>query len=317
MTRHVRLDEAPAPGTPEHNKIFTASKIPTIMGTGYQNSAHPQRDLLQVMAGKTQPPAPSDELQALFDLGHQLEPEAIAYCLQYYLPGAILKDTQVVYTDQGLDFPNLVTLDALISDPFQGDLILEVKSSRDPAVKQRYIDQVVYQMGVSGIHQAAIIVYPNGEGQVFTPTFARVMWDKDHFEAEITECRRWWKLINEGPAADTDLYQQVSAAAKNLEQAKQAYQKAQADYDLLAAQVIANLQLEGAKEWVVNGKPVATVRAGRFSEARLKTANPEAYEQAKQRYKITKTVFDTKALKAQNPELYRLGVGGETLAWQN
>lgn len=312
------IKNPPAPGSDEHTKMFTASKIPTIMGNGYRNSAHPERDLMAQMAGQQTPPAPSDELQALFDRGHELEPAAIEYALKYYLKTYKLRGTQVAYRNTDYPWPHLVTIDAVIEDLFIGPAILEVKTSRTDEVKERYVEQVIFQMGISGIRTAYILVYPNGYGDNFVPVLREVHWNQKRFNRQLEEIERWWEFLK-NPAGDNPAdheFNEISQAAAQVAEAKRQLAKAQAAYDMLAAVVLARLQAEGQREWIRDGQVVATVSAGRFSESRLKSAAPDRYKQLVEKYTVTKTVLDSKALKAAEPEVYQAAVGGASLVWK-
>lgn len=116
----------PAPGSAEWLRVVSPSKIAALLGISRFKS---QYSVWHEMAGLVDPAPIPDARQDDFDYGHAAELAAREYWL-YKNPGWRLSRGEVAYTNAGIGFPNLATLDLRAS---RGSLrrVVEVKTARD------------------------------------------------------------------------------------------------------------------------------------------------------------------------------------------
>lgn len=208
------LTDPPAPGTPEWLGVISASKIPAILGISRWKS---QYALWHEMAGTVEP-EPMDPERAAW--GHIAE-HSIAEMWKWQHPGYRLntkhtlddgtRTFELAYTDDSLGFPNLATIDRrAIRSNRHPRWIVECKTARDlddwgkpgeaDAVPADYYAQVIWQMGVSGIHQATIGVLAYGSG----PEFHDIEWDESMFQMMVDEARQWHNSLKDGTPPPLD-----------------------------------------------------------------------------------------------------------------
>ena len=206
------LDIAPAPGTDTWLKIISASKVPVILGISRFQSPF---SLWHAMAGNV-PSAPleGDHL----DWGHDAE-LSLAQWWKRRNPDWRLNTvrkgrSEITYHDPDLPFPNLATLDRrainLSRTKTEGRYhIVECKTARDldtwgkpgdqDAVPADYFSQVIFQMGVSGIHEASLVVLGSG-----VPEIHPVIFDQALFDGIIDRCMAWHESLQAGTPPELD-----------------------------------------------------------------------------------------------------------------
>lgn len=213
MTPRI-LTNPPAPGTPEWLSVISASKIPSILGISRYKS---QFALWHEMAGNVDP-EPMDEERAAW--GHCAE-QSIAEMWKWHHPGWKLnakrtlddgtRTMEIAYTDDALPFPNLATLDRRAIRSNRHPMhIVECKTARDlddwgrpgeeNSVPADYFSQVIWQMGISGIHQATIGVLVFGSG----PEFHEVEWDESMFRMMVDAAKEWHESLIDGTPPPLD-----------------------------------------------------------------------------------------------------------------
>lgn len=202
----------PPPGSNEWRGMITASKIPAILGVSRFTS---QYTLWHEMAGRI-PPTPMK--QDIADWGHAAELALADWWARRQPDTWQLNAGEVAYTRDDLPFPNLATLDrrARRGRAFR---ILECKTARSlddwgkpgepDSVPADYHTQVVWQMGVSGIHQASVLVL----GPFHQAEEHEIPWDADLFDGLVDVAKDWWASLQEDtpPPLDdtTSTYQTV------------------------------------------------------------------------------------------------------------
>lgn len=202
----------PKPGTPEWRKIITASKVPAILGISRFQS---QFSLWHEMHGDVDPEVKDpDRMQ----WGHIAEASLAAWWA-YKHPGAKLNPRrsgsyEIAYTNDALPFENIATLDRRgffpTASPGQRFHIVECKTAmtfddwgrpgEPDSIPADYYSQVMFQMGVSGIHRAsAVVLGPYGE-----PEIHDVVFRQDEFDAIVDRCVHWQASLEMGLAPQLD-----------------------------------------------------------------------------------------------------------------
>ena len=182
------MKNPPRPGTPRWRRMITASKVPVLLGLSPWSSPYA---LWHQMYGGVEPPAlEGDHLR----WGNIAEQSLVDWWLDAN-PGWQTNAGEITYTDPALPFPNAVTLDrrARRGRRFH---IIECKTTRDmdqwgkpgdpDSIPAHYLAQVIFQMGVSGIHEASVVVLGYG-----TPEIHEVQWDEDVCDSIVAACTRW------------------------------------------------------------------------------------------------------------------------------
>ena len=181
--------------------MITASKVPTLLGLSPWSS--PYALWHEMYAGLEPPALEGDHLR----WGHIAEQSLVGWWLDAN-PGWQAGAGEITYTDPGLPFPNAVTLDrrARRGRRFH---IIECKTTRDmdqwgrpgdpDSIPAHYLAQVIFQMGVSGIHEASVVVLGFG-----TPEIHEVQWDEDVWASIVAACTRWHHtgVTGDPPALD-------------------------------------------------------------------------------------------------------------------
>lgn len=206
------IDTPPAPGTDEWRRIISASKVPAILGLSRFQS---QYAMWHEMAGNVDPKLiEGDHL----DWGHDAELSLAAWWKRHnpqWRLNAVRKGrSEVTYTNPDLPFPNLATLDRrainLTRKKAEGRYhIVECKTARDidtwgkpgdqDAVPADYYAQVMFQMGVSGIHEASLVVLGYGVPEIHPVTF-----DQQLFDGIVDRCMQWWETLQAGTPPPLD-----------------------------------------------------------------------------------------------------------------
>ena len=324
--RELSPKEMAKPGSPEHSRIITSSKVAPMLrdaetgeylGIGYDNAY----DTFMYMTG--QEVKDTSSMEEIFRYGHAAEHFA-RYWLKDIDPSWRLSPGEVAFTDTSLPFPNQGTLDIRAS---RGSMrkFIEVKAPRvDRGVEDVWLVQATMNMALSGYDYCEIMVVPRyGEVAIYPLEFDRDLW-----AAIQRDATHFWQLVEKGTppdAGDSELYrEQKSRIRPNPDAAPvvlnegytQRYEDAvlavdEAKKHLAAVQneILSQLgdapRLEGA-----DGRKIITRREGSFSKKRIPKehledpryyspqfdrtcymhAQPEAYEAAKGNPSV---VFDT------------------------
>ncbi|KAA8723021.1 YqaJ viral recombinase family protein [Corynebacterium phocae] len=206
---------APRPGSPEWRSMITASKVAPLLGHSRFTS---QFSCWHEMAGNVEPPEFDEDL---FAWGHAAE-LSLAEWWKFKNPGWLLNaagnggKTEIAYRNTDLPFPNLVTLDRRALNRKAGPTspdrfwIVECKTAQtldswgypgeDNAVPLDYYEQVLFQMGVSGIHQASVVVLgPHG-----FPEIHDVDWSPERFDIMVEKLAEMYDSLEKGIPPELD-----------------------------------------------------------------------------------------------------------------
>lgn len=243
-----------APGSPEWLRVVTASKVPAILGISRWQS---QYALWHQMAGLDTPPAPDAPAQELFDYGHAVEFAAAEYW-KYRNPGWLLSPGEVQFHLDDLAFPNAATIDRRASRG-RARKIVEVKSAHsleewgDDGTGEApadYTAQVMWQMLISGIHDADIVLWP----EYGRPRIYPIVWDPEVADLILKQVYQWVASLNEGtpPALDNTIttYECVRRLHPDIERGVEVELDDQLAGDYLRAvadQKLIDAELRGAK----------------------------------------------------------------------
>lgn len=185
------------PGSTSWRGTISSSKVPTILGLSPWTSPFA---LWNEMHGDVEPEGMNEDRA---DIGHFAELMLVPYWLKRN-PGWTCERTsensyeQTFTADYG--YPAVATVDAVATGPDGEQCIVECKTTNDmsvwgapgdpDAVPAHYYAQVIWQMGVSGIHQAQLIVeaYHNAE-------IHHIEWDEDVFAGLVDAGAEWWASL--------------------------------------------------------------------------------------------------------------------------
>ena len=209
------VENPPVPGTREHTAMITASKVPAILGISRFKS---QYTMWHEMAGLVDP-EPLDEDRMAW--GHIAEASLAGWWLHKH-PGAKLNPRrngtfEIAYTSDELPFPNIATLDRRAYLPTaprdQRFHIVENKTAmtlddwghpgEEDSVPADYYAQVMFQMGVSGIHRASAVVL----GPFGLPEIHDIVFNQGEFDAIVDKLVDWQASLEMGlaPALDSSV----------------------------------------------------------------------------------------------------------------
>ena len=198
------MSVAIAPGSPEHMRMVTPSKVAGILGVSRFTS--PYRLWCQ-MKGLIEPEPASE----IFALGHDFEP-AMASIWRRQNPGWRLSrdEVQIVCPTEQFGFPAAVTLDRRAVRG-RARRILELKTARDLSqwgdhftdqAPADYVAQVMAQMLFTGYtkHPAHLMVL----GPFFEAHTYVIEYDAGIADAIVEECRLFWESLqaDEPPPLD-------------------------------------------------------------------------------------------------------------------
>ena len=206
------VEHPPAPGTREHTAMITASKVPAILGISRFKS---QYTMWHEMHGDVDP-EPLDEDRMAW--GHIAESSLAGWWVHKH-PGAKLNPRrngtfEIAYTSDELPFPNIATLDRRAYLPTapakQRFHIVECKTAmtlddwgrpgEEDSVPADYYAQVMFQMGVSGIHRAsAVVLGPFGQ-----PEIHDIVFNRGEFDAIVDRLVDWQTSLDMGIAPPLD-----------------------------------------------------------------------------------------------------------------
>lgn len=194
------------PGTSSWRGTISSSKIPTILHLSPWTSPYA---LWHEMHGDLEP-AGMDEGRAR--IGHYAELMLVPYWLDENAGWVCERTGERSYEQtftQDYGYPAVATVDAVAVGPDGGQCIIECKTTNDmshwgepgdpDAVPAHYYAQVMWQMGVSGIHRAQVIVEAYHEAEIHT-----VEWDEDVFAGLVDAGADWWASLESGTPPDLD-----------------------------------------------------------------------------------------------------------------
>lgn len=207
------VENPPAPGTREHTAMITASKVPAILGISRFKS---QYTMWHEMHGDVEPEVLDPDRMTW---GHIAEPSLAGWWVHKH-PGAKLNPRrngtfEIAYTNDDLPFANIATLDRrayLPAAPRDKRFhIVECKTAmtlddwgrpgEEDSVPADYYAQVMFQMGVSGIHQASAVVL----GPFDEPEIHDIEFNQGEFDAIVDKLVDWQASLEMGlePALDS------------------------------------------------------------------------------------------------------------------
>ena len=193
-----------APGSPEHMRLITPSKVSAILGVSRFSSAY--RTWHQ-MAGLIEPEPPKE----IFALGHDFEP-AMASIWKRQNPGWRLSadEVQIVVPAERFGFPAAVTLDRRASRG-RARQVVEFKTARDLSAwgdyftdqaPADYVAQVTAQMLFSGYtdYPAHLMVL----GPFFEAHTYVIEFDAEVADAIVARCRDFYESLQSDTPPELD-----------------------------------------------------------------------------------------------------------------
>lgn len=316
MTAEVVARPAPA-GSPEWQRMITASKIPVILGLSpFQTPG----ELWMTMSGLADPEVlEGDHLE----WGHVIE-ESLARWWAKKHPGWQINAGEIAYTDPDLPFPNQSLLDRR-GRRGRRFHIVECKSSdstdtwSDPDLLPGHVAaQVLSQEGISGIREGSVVA------QLYStvPKIYPVEFDAGIWEGIVDVVAGFYRSLDnsEPPAPPADLLDALRAANKPIDgkvivdadvdlldryrATRDALKAAEADHDDAKAALLDQLRTAGGNTLKHDGKIVASLSAGRFSAKRV----PDEARHLLTDQSVMSPKLDTKKLADTYPDVYALGV---------
>ena len=176
----VRIKNAPPPGSDEWRKLITASKVPAMIRDhtgvflGWDYVSAYERYL--EMRGEWERPV-DDDLQELFGEAHDMEDFAVNHFIRKARHKGTnwrQSHTEVAYHDPDWEIPHVVTLDRVVSVG-RRRAIIEVKRPvrQKGKLPNNWYVQVIFQMHISGIHEAYLVEVPRYGDVVSSPRMRR------------------------------------------------------------------------------------------------------------------------------------------------
>ena len=194
-------------GSPEWRRTPTPSKIPAILGLSRWQSPFA---CWHEMAGLVESEPISEQKQELFDYGHAVELAAREFWLRRN-PGWRASRGEVQYSRTDIPgIPHTVATIDLRASRGKARRIVEVKTARSAeewgddgsgVVPNDYAAQVLWQMFVSQIHEADIVLWP----QYGMPEIYPIEWNSDVANAIAERVAAWQQtLVDRTPPPNLD-----------------------------------------------------------------------------------------------------------------
>lgn len=316
------LNNPASPGSDEHLRIVTASKVSTILGL---NPWQTPGELWMEMTGR----APREVLEGdRLAWGHIAEDSLVKWWL-HENPGWQAGPGEVAYTNDDLPFANQATLDrrARRGRRFH---VLECKTSDSSRtwdtggqLPSHVYAQVIAQMGISGIHEASVVCQLGST----VPVVYDVPWDADLWAEVVGAIEEFVGLLNEdeypldtrdwqpavdaaqrGPWDEDDTEwgaDQVSALAGMLAERDQLDARIAEEKDRLS-------HLAGGSRVFVDGKVFMSLQSPRFS----KTNVPDNARHLLKDPDVMSLKLDSKKLREKYPEVYNAALGDSTYTFR-
>lgn len=334
-TPPTRVFNAPEPGTEKWRRTISASKIPSMIlnedgeyaGFGYDSAW----EVWRTMTSDYTKEYDEDTLE-MFAEGHDAEPSAIQRALRYLAKETDTEvkewqvETQASFTDPGLPFDNIATLDALVTHPKLGLRVnIEAKRPRFSTFRPGWIIQTKVQAGAAKTNYGLIVTDPiYGDPEVFRVEndpagYDRIMADVYHFwfhnvwlgeepKPGASESYADWFCqshpnVNEAKAieVDDDLMEELIQVIKAEAAAKKRINE-------LRNQVISNMG--EAKTAKYKGVRVIGRTAGKFSKQRI----PEEFPDLLADPRVLTQKVDPELVKQHYPEIYEKAQGKGSMA---
>lgn len=190
MRSHLQIE----PGSPEHMRVISASKVAAILGVSRWESSY---RLWHRMKGLIDPEPPKDK----FMVGHAMELAAAEMYREEH-PGWRVSKAEAQFVTDAYGFPAVVTLDRRVSRG-KHRRVLEIKTTEsiedwgDPFTDEApmdYLIQTIAQMGFSGYtdHPAHLMVLGPRirDRHIYEIPFAEDIW-----EWILADCKTFWDSL--------------------------------------------------------------------------------------------------------------------------
>lgn len=178
-TKH-RIHNPPQPGTTPWRKTISASKVPSLIlnadGTTYAGFGYDSAWEIYLAMTTDYQKTYSDDTLKMFQDGHDAEHSAIVRGVRHLAEKTETQfeewdiEPQVTYTDDALPFPNLATLDALVTHKGLGLRInIESKRPRYNRTQPGWIIQTIFQQNLANTNYSLLVTDPiYGEPEFIT-----------------------------------------------------------------------------------------------------------------------------------------------------
>ena len=336
------MKNPPRPGTPEWRGMITASKAPAMVRypEGHENAGEylgcdyfSAFERWHMMNGTWSEDIDADK-QAMFDDAHDAEDYAANVWLRAN-PGWQLNNGEIAYHDpewriDGEEVPHCVTLDRRARRGSRRAIIECKRPRKNNGVQDNWWIQVILQMGISGIHEAYIVIVP-----VYgTPEIHTVEWDEVAFSRIKADCEAFYLslLAGEPPAVgDSEHAKEIFDAmhpdpsGETVEVPVDLMDALLTAYDRLAAAEKEEAEARNAvMEFMgdasraeYEGQTVAKRSTGKFAQSRI----PEEDKHLLTDPDLMSPKFDAGKLKKRYPEVHAAAQGAgsftfERKAWQ-
>jgi predicted phage-related endonuclease len=196
-----RDPEFAEPGSPEHNRLITASKAAAIVGVSRWHSAY---STWLEMKGLIEP----EPAKSIFDTGKAME-LALAELWKLRHPGCQLSPTHVQFVTDDYGFDAAVTPDRVARG--RGRKLVEFKITNDweewgdvetPGdAPTDYVVQNIFQMGISGVRRPLDLMVM---GPWFSEKCYTIEWDETVWNWIVSVCRRFWSSLDSDEPPELD-----------------------------------------------------------------------------------------------------------------
>lgn len=327
MTPRI-IDTPPSPGTTEWRRIISASKVPAILGIDpYKTTGQ----LWMEMSGLAEPEAPDDTTRDMWAWGHAAEPSLAQWWREKNPGWQLNKGGEIAYTNPGLPFPNLATLDRR---PRRGRAYhrLELKTSisrtkwgdiGDP-LPGDVTTQTIFQAGVSDIEQGSVVALI-GYDQPMIPRIYDAPADPDVFAGLVDVCADFYRSLgeHEPPMPDPALIEGLNAArwhaptegeadapedlVDELRRTAAVLAEAQSDHDQSKQALLDYLGNRQTLRY--QGRVLASPTKGRFSQKNI----PKEAQHLLADPDVLTPKFDATKFAAKYPDLYAAATSSDTM----
>lgn len=327
MTPRI-MPRPPAPGTPEWTRHITASKVAAILGVDpYKTTGQ----LWMEMSGLTAPEAPDDTTRDMWAWGHAAEPSLAQWWREKNPGWQLNKGGEIAYTNPGLPFPNLATLDRRARrGRSYHRLELKTSTSRgkwgDPGdpLPGDVATQTVFQAGISGITAGSVVALI-GYDQPMIPRIYDAPAAPDVFAGLVDVCADFYRSLgeHEPPLPDPALIEALNATrwhaptegesdapedlVDDLRRTAAVLAEAQDDHQQSKQALID--YLGNRKTLRYQGRVLASPAKGRFSQKNI----PKEAQHLLADPDVLTPKFDAAKFAAKYPDLYAAATGSDTM----
>lgn len=283
----IQLKKPPAPGTPDWQRTITASKVPAMirdrftgeyLGIDYLSAF----ERFMEMTGQWEQPIDA-KTQAMFDDAHDAEDYAVNVWKRAN-PGWHTSAGEIAFTNPDIlpSIPCLATIDRRASRG-RSRRIIEVKRPRkDNGVQDNWLVQVQFQMLMSGIRAADIVIVP-----IYgTPSIHPVEHNPSLCDGIVKDVQHFHRLLVEGTPPDVGDSEHAKEIFQRLNP-KPSDQTVEADAQTAAQLAMVLVEMEklesqaqslenklmqdmgDAKALTWDGIQIMSRRPGRFAQARV------------------------------------------------